>query len=160
MDLGRSSSACLYPPSTLIGKKRAVQLRILGPLFPAAPFPPSSRWVVYGSVLGFIELLVFLIRSIDSSDRSCWCAWIWGGPFSWLSQCLPRSSGWWGSRVVQLLCLEVEWCCDGCCGGGLDQGLDRSIWAVRGLVVLEVLRLCMGIVALIVCGLSLNNCCC
>ncbi|KAL5789084.1 hypothetical protein ACOSQ2_003972 [Xanthoceras sorbifolium] len=57
-------------------------------------------------------------------------------------------------QVVQLLCLEVEWCCDGCCGWGLDQGLGRSIWAVRGLVVLEVLQLCMGIAALIVCGLS------
>ncbi|KAL5753987.1 hypothetical protein ACOSP7_022207 [Xanthoceras sorbifolium] len=42
VDLVRSSSARLCPPSILIGKKRAVQLRILGPLFPAAPLPPSS----------------------------------------------------------------------------------------------------------------------
>ncbi|KAL5776728.1 hypothetical protein ACOSP7_009654 [Xanthoceras sorbifolium] len=50
----------LGPASASIGKNRAGQFRILGTIVPAVPFPPSSRWVVYGSVLRFIELLVFL----------------------------------------------------------------------------------------------------
>ncbi|KAL5751987.1 hypothetical protein ACOSQ2_022494 [Xanthoceras sorbifolium] len=67
-DLVRSSFVFLGPASALIGKKRAGQLRILGLFFPAVPFPPSSRWVVYGSALRFIELLGFfsdlLIKAI------------------------------------------------------------------------------------------------
>ncbi|KAL5795150.1 hypothetical protein ACOSP7_003744 [Xanthoceras sorbifolium] len=86
-DLVRSSSARLCPPSILIGKKRAVQLRILGPLFPAAPFPPSSVGCVWAwsgiyraADFFFSDLLSVAIGVAgvlgSGVDRFSWLRWV------------------------------------------------------------------------------------
>ncbi|KAL5779649.1 hypothetical protein ACOSQ2_010386 [Xanthoceras sorbifolium] len=88
-DLVRSSSARLCPPSILIGKKRVVQLRILGPLFPAAHLPPSSvgcvrAWSGIYRAAGFFfsDLLTVAIGVAgvlgSGADRFSWLSWLRG----------------------------------------------------------------------------------
>ncbi|KAL5733719.1 hypothetical protein ACOSQ2_033411 [Xanthoceras sorbifolium] len=102
--LVRASSACLCPPSILIGKKRAVQLRILGPLFPAALLPPSS---------------VGRVRAWSGVYRAdgCFLSDLLSVAIGVLSLPSPIAR-WWENRAVQVPCLEAGWCCDGCRGGG------------------------------------------
>ncbi|KAL5745157.1 hypothetical protein ACOSP7_026303 [Xanthoceras sorbifolium] len=107
---------------------------------------PLHGGLCMGLVWDLLSCWFFLLRPFDSSDRSCWCAWIWGGSFLLVEVDVLDVQYVDGALPY----LEVEWCCDGCCGGGLNQGLDRPIWAVRGLGVLEVLRLYMGIAALFI----------
>ncbi|KAL5758274.1 hypothetical protein ACOSP7_020885 [Xanthoceras sorbifolium] len=79
-------------------------------------------WVVYGPGLGFIELRIFFFS--DLLSVAIGVAGVLGfgvDCFSWLRwvscdvQCVDGAVM---QLAVQVPCLEVGWCCDGCRGGG------------------------------------------
>ncbi|KAL5797806.1 hypothetical protein ACOSQ2_002626 [Xanthoceras sorbifolium] len=105
------------------------------------PFPPSPVWVVLGAELGCVRAAG---TSFDQLPEACGavgvrsaCDLLPGGSDRGLP---PRST----SSTIGLDCSGVERplsdlvSCAGWGGGGLNQGPVRPIWAVRGLVVLEV----------------------
>ncbi|KAL5756948.1 hypothetical protein ACOSQ2_021694 [Xanthoceras sorbifolium] len=115
------------------------------------PFPPSPVWVVLGAELGCVRAAG---TSFDQLPEACGavgvrsaCDLLPGGSDRGLP---PRSTSSTavvldlGAAAIGLDCSGVERplsdlvSCSGCGGGGLNQGPVRPIWAVRGLVVLEV----------------------
>ncbi|KAL5781819.1 hypothetical protein ACOSP7_006848 [Xanthoceras sorbifolium] len=143
----------LGPASASIGKKRAGQFRILGTIVPAVPFPPSSRWVVYGSVLRFIEMLVFLPDLLIMVFGN---AGVLGSGAVLL---VDLSTQFASSPIVCLVgksvgssCLVwkwVFWYCVGC------RGVGRSNWAVQSLAGFKLVWLCMGLDAFLVVKVAL-----
>ncbi|KAL5765061.1 hypothetical protein ACOSQ2_017655 [Xanthoceras sorbifolium] len=129
-------------------EKRVVQLRILGPLFPAAPFPPSSVGCVW-AWSGIYRAADFFFS--DLLSVAIGVAGVLGSGvdrFSWLRGRPVRGSLSAVTAFPDRLLVGKSGGAGTLLGGGVVLrwlSWRGPIWAVRSLGVLEVPRLCWGI---------------